>query len=346
MTPEPDHTHAPVGIAAWGTYLPERCETAADIARAAGIPESVVVDKLGVRKKHVAGPDDHCAAMAARAGRVALERAGVAPDDVDLVLYHGSEYKDFVVWSAATKVQALLACRSAAAFELYALCAGTPLALKTARALMRDDPALRRVLLVTASRENDLVDYENPRARFMFGFGAGGGALLLERGRRQNQVVGAAALSDGSLSETVVMPAGGSRRPPSADSVSAGLHRLDVLDLDGMAERLGAVSLPSFRIAIERAVAQCGATLADVRFLGLVHMKRSFHDALLRELGLGAEQSVYLEDYGHVQSVDQVLALEEASRRGLLKNGDLVVLAGAGTGYTWSAAAVRWGCSH
>ena len=67
--------------------------------------------------------------------------------------------------------------------------------------------------------------------------------------------------------------------------------------------------------------------------------------ALLADLGLSAEQAVYLDDFGHVQSVDQVLALEQASRRSLLRNGDLVVLAAAGTGYTWSAAAVRWGTS-
>ncbi len=86
-----------------------------------------------------------------------------------------------------------------------------------------------------------------------------------------------------------------------------------------------------------------GASLSDVRFLGITHMKRSFYLEILQAVGLTPEQSVYLEDYGHVQSVDQVLALELGLAAGKIQPGDLVVLAGAGTGYTWSAIALRWG---
>jgi 3-oxoacyl-[acyl-carrier-protein] synthase III len=110
-----------------------------------------------------------------------------------------------------------------------------------------------------------------------------------------------------------------------------------------MAERLGASSLENFVAVIQRAVEQGGATLSDVKFLGITHMKRSFYLEILKAVGLTAEQSVYLEDYGHVQSVDQVLALELGLAQGKIQPGDLIVLAGAGTGYTWSAVAVRWG---
>ncbi|MCA9641422.1 MAG: hypothetical protein KC492_12030, partial [Myxococcales bacterium] len=207
-----------VGIIGWGTYWPEQIQTAGEIAERSGLPVHVIADKIGVRQKRVAGPEDHCSVMAAKAGEVALRRAGVKPEEVDLVLYHGSEFKDYVVWSAATKVQALLGCSRAAAFEAYALCAGTPVALKIARGLMRDDESLRKVLLVTASREADLVSYEDPGARFMYSFGAGGGAMLLSRDDTTHQVLGSAVISDGSLSENVVMPAGGSRTPCSAET--------------------------------------------------------------------------------------------------------------------------------
>lgn len=333
----------PIGIASWGTYVPAQIETAAQIAAVTGIPEEVVATKMGVRQKHVAGPEDHCSQMAARAAQQALARAGLSAEDVDLILYHGSEYKDYIVWNAATKVQHILGATRAGAFELYALCAGAPIALKTARALMRDDPRLRHVLLVTASRENDLVRYDNMRARFMFNFGAGGGAMLLRRGEPRNQVLAAAVISDGSLSETVVMPAGGSRRPPSHETVAQGLHQLDVLDLDYMAERLGQASLPNFLRVITQAVEDSGYTVGDIAFLALVHMKRSFHNAVLEALGLHPDQAIYLDEYGHMQSVDQIMALELAHRQGKLKEGDLVVLAAAGTGYTWSAVAIRWG---
>jgi 3-oxoacyl-[acyl-carrier-protein] synthase-3 len=90
-------------------------------------------------------------------------------------------------------------------------------------------------------------------------------------------------------------------------------------------------------------VESSGAALSDVRFLGITHMKKSFYLQILEAVGLTPEQSVYLENYGHVQSVDQVLALELGLAAGKIHAGDLIVLAGAGTGYTWSAVVVKWG---
>jgi len=119
--------------------------------------------------------------------------------------------------------------------------------------------------------------------------------------------------------------------------------RLDVRNADYMSERLGETSLTNFVRVIREAVEKSSATLRDVVFCGLVHMKRSFYHEILTELGLRPEQSVYLEDYGHVQSVDQVLCLELGLAQGKIHPGDLIVLAGAGTGYTWSAVTVRWG---
>jgi len=239
---------------------------------------------------------------------------------------------------------------NAYAFEMYALCAGAPIALQTARALMQADPRLEYVLLAAGSRENDLINFRNDRSRFMFNFGSGGGAILLKRGSTENVILGASAITDGSLSETVVLtPAAVSEGDPAVVGEVSG--RLDVTDAAYMAERLGQVSLPrlgqvslpNFVRVIREAVEQSGAALSDVRFLGITHMKKSFYLEILQAIGLTAEQSVYLDHYGHVQSVDQALALQLGLAQGKIQPGDLIVLAGAGTGYTWSAVAVRWG---
>lgn len=332
-----------VGIVSWGTYFPGGIQTAADVATATGIPEEVVARKMGLVQKHIAGPDDHAAEMAAKAAQQALSRAGVSPDEIDLIIYHGSEFKEHFVWSAATRVQQLLGANNAGAFEIYALCAGAPIAFKTAKSMMLEDDDLQTVLLVTASRENDLVDYTNQRARFMFNFGTGAGAVILRRDYDKNVVMGAKVISDGTLSKTVVMHAGGSLQPASEATVTQNLHRLDVPDLDYMGERLGAVSEENFVHVVQGSVEKSGYTLEDIGFLGLVHMKRSAHDSILRALGVEQEQAIYLDHYGHMQSVDQIVALELGHNSGKLKAGDLTVLAGAGTGYTWSAVALRWG---
>lgn len=331
-----------VGIVGFGTYFPPQIETAADLVERTNIPESVLRDKMGIHQRHVAGENDSVTQMATQAAQKALEMAGVTPEQVKLVISHGSEYKDHLVWNAAAKIQHNIGAVNAYAFEMYALCAGAPIAMNMARGMMLADDGLEYVLLAAGSRENDLINFQNERSRFMFNFGAGGGAMLLQRGATKNLILGASALTDGSLSETVILTP--EAVAEGTDAAIGDLRgRLDVTNGEYMAERLGAVSLESFVRVIREAVEKSHATLDDVRFLGITHMKKSFYLQILEAVGLKPEQSVYLQDYGHVQSVDQVLAIELGLAEGKIKPGDLIVLAGAGTGYTWSAAAVRWG---
>ncbi len=330
----------PVGITGIGTYFPPKIETAADLVERTGIPAEILRDKMGIRQRHVAEEVHSVTMMATCAAEKAIAQAGITPEQIKLVISHGSEYKDHLVWNAAAKIQHNLGAHHAYAFEMYALCAGAPIALNLARGMMLADPSLDTVLLAAGSRENDLINLENPRSRFMFNFGAGGGALVLQRGTDKNVILGASAITDGSLSESVVLT---SAAVGEGEAVIGDLHgRLDVTDPVYMAERLEN-SLANFVHVIREAVEKSGAALDDVRFLGITHMKRSFYLQILEAIGLTPAQSVYLEDYGHVQSVDQALALQLGLAQGRIRPGDLVVLAGAGTGYTWSAVALRWG---
>lgn len=335
-------TSVPVGIAGFGTFFPPQIETAADLAPLTGIPEAVLREKMGIVQRHIADDAHPVTLMASRAADKAIAQAGISPSQIGLVISHGSEHKDHLVWNAASKIMHNVGATNAYAFEMYALCAGAPIAMHTARALMQSDPRLEYVLLAAGSRENDLINFKNERSRFMFNFGAGGGAMLLQRGLDRNVIVGSAAFTDGSLSETVVLTEAAVAEGESA-VVGEVKGRLDVTDPGYMADRLGAVSMDNFVRVIRESVEQAGVSLSDVRFLGITHMKKSFYLDILAAIGLTAEQSVYLDHYGHIQSVDQVLALELGLAQGKIQPGDLIVLAGAGTGYTWSATAVRWG---
>lgn len=331
-----------VGLAGFGTYFPQQIQTSAALAALTDIPEPVLREKMGIVQRHIAADEDTVTRMASEAARHALAMSGVSPSQVNLVISHGSEHKDHLVWNAASKIMHNIGANNAYAFEMYALCAGAPIALHTARALMLADSRLKYVMLAAGSRENDLINLRNERSRFMFNFGAGGGAMLLQRDATKNLILGASAYTDGSLSEAVVLTENAVAAGESA-VVGEVLGRLDVTDPDYMAERLGDVSLPNFVRVIIEAVEQSGASLDDVAFLGITHMKRSFYLQILESIGLTPEQSVYLDHYGHIQSVDQVLTLQLGLAEGKIKPGDLVVLAGAGTGYTWSAVALRWG---
>ena len=338
-----DRDESTVGLTGYGTYLPDEIVTGEEIAAESGIPEEVVVEKMGVREKRVCPPDaDHVTDMCVKAAERALADADVVAEAVDMVLYHGSEFKDFVVWSAAANVAERIGADEAFAVESYALCAGAPLAIRQAKAQLLVDTS-ETALLVSASREEDLVDYANEDSSFMFNFGSGACAMVLETNPDDDRTCAvvreSAAITDGSFSEDVVMPAGGSRNPPSHATIEAGLHALDVPDPEGMKERLGEVSLANFESVADNALARSGYDRAALDFVALTHMKRSFHEFLTDRLDAA---NSYLDEYGHVQSVDQVLALDEGLKRGLVESGDLLCFLAAGTGYTWAATVLEW----
>ena len=335
-----------VAITGYGRYLPETVLTGEAIAAESEIPPEVVVEKMGLAEKRVCPPgEEHVTDMAVGASEQALEDADIDATDLDLVLYHGSEFKDYPVWSAAAAICDRLGAEDAYATESHTLCASAPVAVRQVAAQLRVEH-LDRALLVAASREENLIDYTNERSSFMFNFGSGASAMVLESDpgdRARATVHESAAITDGSFAGDVIVPAGGSVEPPSRETVDAGRHTLDVPDPEGMKERLAPVSLPNFLFVADSALERSGLTREDLDFVALTHMKRSFHDLLFEELGLDpATDGYYLDEYGHVQSADQVFALEEARRAGLLEPGDVVCFLAAGTGYTWAASILTW----
>jgi 3-oxoacyl-[acyl-carrier-protein] synthase III len=326
-----------VGIAATAGYLPDRWMPAAEIAERSGIPEPVLVEKFGLRGKHVAAADEHVSDLSVAAGRALLAEAAVDPEEIDVVMYYGSMWKDYSVWQAAPWIAHRLGCSRAYAVEYDNVSCGTPVALRIARDMLVAEPELRTVLLVAACRESYLLDYGNVRSRFMFNFGDGAVAALLVKEPKGNEVLGSHGITDGSLSLQVKVPGGGSVSP------NGGYRFLDVDDPASMKERLDATSLANFVAAAEGAAARSGVSLSDVSYVCGIHMKRSMHVALVDALGVARDRAAYLDDTGHMSGVDPLLGLDRAVRDGRVRDGDIVLLLSAGTGYTWAATVVRWG---
>jgi 3-oxoacyl-[acyl-carrier-protein] synthase-3 len=332
-----------VGIRSHGVYLPASFMTSHEVAGASGLPVEVVEQKLGFFRKPIPGPGDHTVAMGVKAARVALERAGVEAGDLDLIIYIGEEYKEHWLQTGAVKLQAGLGADRAWGFDLQLRCGTMVAALPVAADLMRANAALRMVLLAGGYRNGDLVNYRNPRVRFMYNLGAGGAAVLLERGLDRNRVLAGSVVTDPSLADAVGVVAGGTCVPLSETTWRQGLYALDVLDPDGMKARLDQVSTGNFVRVIAEAATRSGYGLKDIGYLCLLHMKRSAHHEVLRAIGLPPERSTYLEHYGHIGQLDQIISLEEGLARGAIADGTLVMMASAGIGYAWAAAAIAWG---
>jgi 3-oxoacyl-[acyl-carrier-protein] synthase-3 len=326
-----------VGLTATASYLPERVMSAAEVASASGIPEQVIVEKFGLRGKHIAAEDEHVSDLSLNAARALLSEYDIDPGSVDVVMYYGSTWKDYSVWQVSPLLAHELGCVNALALEFDNVSHGTPTALRIARDLLRAEDDLRTILIVAACRESYLLDYANERSRFMFNFGDGAVAGLLVRDSVENELLGCHAVTDGSLALQVKVPRGGSV------NANDGYGFLDVDDPASMKDRLDEVSLENFVRAATGALERSGARLGDISYLCGIHMKPSMHSALLAELGLRAERAAYLDDTGHMSGVDPLLALDRAAREEELSDGDLVLLLAAGTGYTWAASVVRWG---
>ena len=314
-----------VGLAATATYLPDRWMPATEISELSGIPTEVLVDKFGLRGKHIAADNEHVSDMCVEVGRRLLDEHGFDPAGIGSVLYFGSTWKDYTVWQAAPWIAHRLGCVNAFAFEYDNVSCGSPMAVRAARNLLLAEPHVGSVLAVAASRESHLLDYANERARFMFNFGDGAVAALLVRDHPDNEVLGSHAITEGSFSLQVKVPGGGSAEPDNE------YRFLDVLNPWEMKDRLDPISLPNF------------VTAAEVDFVCPLHTKRSMLTALLGELGMRQDQAIYLDDTGHMSGIDPLLGLDRAARDGRLHDGDFVLLLAAGTGYTWAAAVVRWG---
>jgi len=336
----------PVGIASYGLYVPRATVDAAAIARRFRLPLDVVRDKQGLHRKHVSRPKEMPSEMGRRAARTALARAhehGIDRKDVGLVIYCGSQWKDYHIWLMSTYLQDRLGIPNCFAFDLSAMCAGVVFGLSAAKSFLVAEPDLRAVLLIGASKESYIVRPSDPTSRWMDNFADAGVAVVVARDYEQNLVLGSDFLSDGSLSLAPVQRGGGARHPAYLPYIRAKqVFAENLLPEATFRRRMDAVSLPNFSRVIEHSIQRSGLTPADIRLVILNHMKRSFSRAILEAVGIPEERSFYLEQYGHSQSADQILGLDRALAAGRFSGGP-VVMAAAGSGYVWGSTVVRWG---
>ncbi len=329
-----------IGISHTGIYFPLQVERASDLALKTGIPEAVITEKFGLYEKHVADDETLVSDLAIRAAQSILEKFD--PLDIDVVIYFGSPHKDYPIWSAANKIQYELGAKNAYAFETMNVSANFPITLKVAKDMLVSDTSINHILLVGGCKESTLIDYDNQRSRFMFNFADGGAAALLSRDNTQNQILGSGFVTDGSFHDFIKMPAGGTVRPATYETVDNRLHYIDVTDPLAMKEALDPVSIPNFVAAVEKAVRNSGYQVQDIDWILPLHTKKSMFLELLRKLGLHEEQAIYLDHYGHMSALDPLIGFHFLKEQKPLKQGDLIVAVSAGTGYTWSATVIEW----
>ncbi|MGQ9720015.1 MAG: 3-oxoacyl-ACP synthase [Candidatus Jordarchaeum sp.] len=333
-----------VGVVSIGVYIPQGFHTSEDIARASGVPKKIVEEKMGmIRKVMPSSEKDHPISMGIEASRIALERGNVDPEEVDLVIWAGEEYKEHPMVTAGIKLQHEVGAPNAWAFDISQRCGTMIVGLKLAKDMITANEDINSVLIAAGYRNCDLINYQNQRTRFMFNLAAGGAAAVLRKNHPKNHILEASFMSDGSFADDVYVPAGGTMMPASHETLERGLHHLDVRDPEDMKRRLDDLSMKNFLKVVGDALEKSGYTIKEIDYLAILHMKRSAHKYILSELGLSESQTTYFEEYGHLGQCDQILSLELGLRSGKIRDGSLVVLVSAGIGYAWDAMVIKWG---
>lgn len=354
-TRSPAHPAAPdartaMGIVATGTWFPETRIEAAEIARQSGLPEWVVREKLGIEGKFVADPAVHPNAMAVRAANRAIERAGIDPMEIDVVLCTTEEWREYLLWTTAIDLAWETGARRAWGLDIHTRCATTIAALKTARSLMADDPTIDTILIGGGYAVSHFIDLSDVNTSFLFNIGAGAAAMIVKRDWPENRVLGDHLIADGSMSRHVLVPASGTVRHPSDAAVADGGFKFRLLEPEAMKQRLGEVSIDNWLACIDSALARSGTksdgqpyTRGDIDFLNMSLVKPSAYREMLQRLGLGEEQGVYLSDIGHIGEQDAIINIEAGIEQGRLNPGDTMAILAAGIGYVWGGAIVQWG---
>ncbi len=347
-----------VGLESWGIYIPEERHSAEYMAQKSGIPQEILETKFGLNSKTIAGPEDHNVVMALKASQSALERANIQPTDIDVVIWAGEVYDKYLMQSYGIKLQNDVGATNAWAFDVNQRCGTFMLAINLVKGLMATDQRINKVLIASGYRNCDLIDYENPRSRFMINLAASGAAIVLTRDYPKNLLLESVVITDGCFAEDVVVLGGGSGLPmtnPGGGAAPEGAYRvlkeklnyLDVPDPEGMKKRLDKLSMSNFIKVVNEALERSGQKMGDIDYLGLLHMKKSAFKYVSQELGVDMEkQTTYFDEFvnlGHMGQNDGIMSIDFGLKHNKIKDGHLVVLASAGIGYSWGATCIRWG---
>ncbi len=320
-------------IAGLGSRLPDRVVPNAEFERLVDTSDEWIRERTGIAERRFAVEGETTSDLATAAARLALEDAGVAPEQVDLIVC-ATLTPDTPIPAAAVWVQRKLQL-SCPAFDVNAACAGFSYAVSTGAAFI-ESGAAETVLVIGAEILSRVMDFSDRSTCVLFGDGAGAAVLRPADGPG---IVGSVLGADGSAAEILIIPAGGSARPATPDTVAAREH---------------AIRMPSGREVFKRAVVEManacrqlleksGCSPDDVDVLIPHQANARIMVAVAERLGIGLDRAVVdVAEVGNTSAASIPIALDRAYRAGRIHDGDLVLLTSFGAGLAWGANLIRW----
>ena len=325
-----------VRIIGIGHYVPDRVVTNHDLEKIMDTSDEWIVTRTGIRERRYASPDQANSDLSYEAARIALSRAGVQPQDLDIIIV-ATVTPDMSFPSTACLVQAKLGIRERPCFDMEAACPGFLYGLELMRGLLSLGDTYRTGLLIGTEVLTRILDPLDRNTAVLFGDGSG--AAVLVKDDSEFGIISTYLGGDGELGNLLYLPAGGSRMPTSEETVRNRQHYIKMKGREVFRHAVQWMQ-QSALIVLEKA----GMKPEDITWLVPHQANIRIIDSTRERLGLPPEKVyVNIDKYGNTSAASIPIALSEMHEKGLLKKGDIVLLVSFGAGFTWGAVLMRWG---
>jgi 3-oxoacyl-[acyl-carrier-protein] synthase-3 len=319
-----------------GRALPERRLTNADLEKMVDTSDAWIMERTGIRERRILDESLATSDLATEAGRNACEAAGVPPSDIDCIIV-GTVTPDALLPATAAYVQQKLGVPpGVAAFDLSAACAGFLYGLSVGHAFIRSGQ-FKRILVIGVEVLSRIIDWTDRNTCVLFGDGAGAVVLVPEQDKSRG-ILSTHLYTDGRYADTLCRPAGGTRKPLTAELLAQREHCVKMNGREVF--KSGVRNMSDAALA---ALKSAGFGLDDVRWVFAHQANIRIVEGIANRLNFPLDRFfVNIERYGNTSSASLAIALDEAVRQDSVKPGDLLVMTAFGAGFAWASAAVRW----
>lgn len=317
-----------------GSALPEKKLTNFDLEKMVDTTDEWIMERTGIKERRIADEKTATSDLVAEASRKALAMAGLKPTDVDTIIV-GTSTPDTVYPATACWVQKNLGIRGSAAFDVSAGCSGFIFALEIAANLLNTGTS-KRALVCGGEVMSKVVNWQDRATCVLFGDGAG--ACVVEATNKDTGILSSNWGCDGNLAPLLYQPAGGTRMPASEETVAKKLHSVAMAGNEVFKHAVRAMSQAALKVLKDANIKP-----EDVKVFIPHQANMRIMEATRERTGIPLEKTyMVIHKYGNMSAATVPICLDEALREGKIKDGDIVMLAAFGTGFTWAGMAIKW----
>jgi 3-oxoacyl-[acyl-carrier-protein] synthase-3 len=323
-----------VEIVATGRYLPDRVVTNQDLEKELDTSDEWIRDRTGIRERRLAPADIGAAEMGAEAAKIAMDRAGVHPGEVDVIIV-STATPDRLLPSTACDIQAILGAENAAAYDIAAACSGFLYGLANAEGHILSGKA-EIALVISTEKMSAIVDWDDRSTAVLFGDGAG--AAVVKPTENGRGLLSSFTRSDGTLAELLWRPGGGARIPMTQAVLEGRSHLVKMAGRE-----VFKAAVRSMAEAADQALLRAGLTGEDIDLFVPHQANIRIIEATAKYANVPMDKVfVNVDRYGNMSSATLPVALDEALEQKLIHPGDYVMMVAFGAGFTWASAVVQW----